>query len=570
MKKLRKTLVLLMVVAIMVSSMMLGASARTVQYEWNIVPHTRTINDVLVIGDSISAGYGLFGQWNIPARFNLSHGERVEGAYPAIIEDALGCRLYNMSRCQYRSTELRRIIDPEYEAWLSQPENYMEKFLSDGMASVSLALSDNFVQDAYDDMAVAEEEIRKADAIILNFGSNDGFTQALEANVFKAMYYAFGMNLEMAMGAVQGTFSGISSMDQLMQMVVGMGIKDFLSDYNEGVEKFKQNYDGIVKRILDVNPKTEIYFVGMFNTFKNTSVTGLDKGLLKDFGELQANSIFNYVTQESQYKDVVSYIDCLDVETHEQLPLINPIYYMNFLVIAHPTYAGHQDIACRILDSMNLRAMGMDGNIYPGDLVNVPDDSSVTPVDPVNYVRGFTDVRTTDWFASFVDYVAGKGIMTGTAPSTFAPNKTVTRAEIVTMLYAMEGKPEIAEGSTFADVANGSWYEKPIVWAAANGITAGYADNTFRPDAEITRQQMITMLYQYAQLKQADVTASGDLTKFSDMSQIEEYAITPIQWAVGQGLMEGNPDGTIKPQGKTTRAEAAVIMKGFDTKILGK
>lgn len=568
----KKWIALLLTVAVTVSVLAASAFAYPTNYKLGIVPHTRQINDILVIGDSISAGYGLFGQWDFLARGNESHGERVEGAYPALLQDALGCRVYNMSRCQYRSNELRRIVDPEYEAELNKPENYMEKFISDAMAFPSLMTADNNIWDAYDDMAVAEDEIRKADVIILNFGSNDGFTSALEASLLKTLYYTYGMNLELIIAAIQEKFPQGMTPEQILRMAIGSGYQDFLSDYNKGVQEFKVNYDAIVKRILDVNPRAEIYYVGMFNVFKKVRITDFSEpGTLSDFGALQAGEIYDHVVQKSPYKDKVSYVNIMDVELHETVPMTNPFFYINFLVTAHPTYAGHQEIAERLLDAINLRGLGVDGNIYPGDLVNVPD--VIVPPTPSGTVpagtnvHGFTDVKSNQWFATFVDYVVQRKIMDGTSKTTFSPDKTLTRAEAVTMLYAMEGKPEVHTVSPFSDVTD-QWYSNPVIWAAMNGITSGFDDNTFRPDAQVTRQQLVTMLKEYAEMKSADTSVRGDLTAFKDVASIAGYAVDSMQWAVGAHLIEGRPDGTVDPNGKTTRAEAAVLFRNLDRNVL--
>lgn len=183
-------------------------------------------------------------------------------------------------------------------------------------------------------------------------------------------------------------------------------------------------------------------------------------------------------------------------------------------------------------------------------------------------VGSFTDVNTDDWFAEAVQYMLDNEMMNGTSATTFSPSTTTTRGMIVTILYRLEGEPDAA-ASSFTDVASNMYYADAINWAAANGIVNGITTTTFGPDNAITREQMAAILYRYAQYKGYDVTASNDLGRYTDASQISAYATAAMQWANAEGLITGNTTTTINPIGNATRAEVATILMRFCENIAG-
>lgn len=173
-------------------------------------------------------------------------------------------------------------------------------------------------------------------------------------------------------------------------------------------------------------------------------------------------------------------------------------------------------------------------------------------------VGGFTDVKENDWFASEVRYVVENGMMEGVG-NRFLPNKTTTRAELVTILYRLEGKPDSTGDSTFTDVKTGNWFTPQVQWAAEKGIVRGYADGSFKPNREITRQEFAAILYRYADYKNYDVNRGQTLDAFPDKDQVDSYAQVPLQWAVDAGLITGS-GGRLNPKGKAVRAQTATIL----------
>lgn len=176
----------------------------------------------------------------------------------------------------------------------------------------------------------------------------------------------------------------------------------------------------------------------------------------------------------------------------------------------------------------------------------------------------FVDVTEDKWYYDAVAYVYQQGIMVGMSETTFEPNTTVNRAQVVQMLYNLEGQPQVSGDSGFSDIRDGQWYAKAVAWASANDVVAGYEDGTFRPTRAVTREEFAQILYNYAKCKGYGLSASADLGKFPDSGQVSSWAETALGWANGNGLINGHDDGRLDPKGSTIRAQAASILMNFD------
>lgn len=179
-----------------------------------------------------------------------------------------------------------------------------------------------------------------------------------------------------------------------------------------------------------------------------------------------------------------------------------------------------------------------------------------------NVVDLFSDVNTGDWFVQYVQYAHDKGIMNGVGNYRFAPNENLTRAQIAQILYAQAGSPEVSGEMVFKDVTADQWYYKAVLWASQNGITGGYADGTFRPNSNITREQLARMLYAHA----GTPAVSGDLSGFADGNKVSDWAKDAVIWATSSHIINGvkiNNALCISPQGNATRAEAATMMNHY-------
>lgn len=175
----------------------------------------------------------------------------------------------------------------------------------------------------------------------------------------------------------------------------------------------------------------------------------------------------------------------------------------------------------------------------------------------------FADVPSGSWYYDDVAYVYDTGLMTGLTATTFGPNLSTTRGMIVTILWRMENEPAAKHGCPFADVRRGSYYEQAIAWASENGIVTGFDASTFAPDQAITREQLAAILFRFAAYRGMDaVTLRENLSSFQDQAAISAYAVSALNWAVGEGLMQGTGD-KLEPTGSATRAQVAAMLRRF-------
>lgn len=175
----------------------------------------------------------------------------------------------------------------------------------------------------------------------------------------------------------------------------------------------------------------------------------------------------------------------------------------------------------------------------------------------------FTDVAETDWFYESVRYAYDRGLMKGTEDGMFSPDMPMQRGMIITILYRLEGEPEVTESCPFTDVPDSSPYATPVTWAASCGIVNGFNGTDFAPYEVLTRQQAATFLYRYAALKEYDTASDENLNCFSDTWGIEDYAADACAWVVSKGLINGTSDTTFNPADPITRAQSAVIVTRF-------
>lgn len=179
--------------------------------------------------------------------------------------------------------------------------------------------------------------------------------------------------------------------------------------------------------------------------------------------------------------------------------------------------------------------------------------------------KDFTDVDQSLWYHDYVDYAVTNKLFNGTSPTTFAPDAEMTRAMLVTVLHRMEGTPAPKAESKFVDLKD-DWYKDAVAWAAENGIVNGMDEDHFGPDGSVTREQAMTMLMRYAKYKGMDVSATADLSKFTDADSISDWADEAVHWAVAIGLINGTTPTTLEPQGNSTRAQVAAILMRLQSK----
>lgn len=174
----------------------------------------------------------------------------------------------------------------------------------------------------------------------------------------------------------------------------------------------------------------------------------------------------------------------------------------------------------------------------------------------------FTDVAADSWYCENVCYVVEKGLFKGVTDAAFQPSSTMTRGMAVTVLYRIAGEPPVAYAPLFTDVPEDRWYADGAVWAGQNGIVPD-GGGAFRPNENVTRQELASMLYEYARTVGAD-TAGGSLSGFSDAGNVDSWAKDALAWAVQKKIMEGS-GGMLRPGSSATRAEVAAMFQRFQT-----
>ena len=178
----------------------------------------------------------------------------------------------------------------------------------------------------------------------------------------------------------------------------------------------------------------------------------------------------------------------------------------------------------------------------------------------------FTDVVAGTWYYGAAAYAYNNGLFAGMTPTTFAPNATMTRAMLVSVLWRLAGEPAPKAPNTFVDVPDGAWYTDAVTWAAENGVVSGIGGSRFDPSGFVTREQTAEILYNYAHSKGYDVSARADLTAFPDAGSVSGWAEEALSWANAAGLINGTVrDGQtiLDPQGSASRAQVAMILMNY-------
>lgn len=187
----------------------------------------------------------------------------------------------------------------------------------------------------------------------------------------------------------------------------------------------------------------------------------------------------------------------------------------------------------------------------------VPTDADEQPVCP------FRDVVPGQYYYDAVQEMAERGLFYGTTNYTFSPDGSMTRAMLVTVLWRLAGEPTPAQSTSFTDIPSDSYYAQSVAWAYETGITQGITSTTFAPERSLTRQELATFLYRYAQQMGYSTTAYNPLSKFSDKDAVGDFALSSMRWAVGAKIIQGMDSSTLQPEGTATRAQTATMLSRF-------
>lgn len=177
----------------------------------------------------------------------------------------------------------------------------------------------------------------------------------------------------------------------------------------------------------------------------------------------------------------------------------------------------------------------------------------------------FVDVPSGAWYTPCVAYCYEHGLMNGISSTKFSPDAYVTRGMIVTVLYRMAGSPTVSGVTDFPDVRRGEFYSDAVAWAVENGITRGYGDGYFRPDQNVSRAEMVTFMYRYANnVAGIDTSGGRSLSGFKDANRIPDYAVDAFEWALDSGLISGTSSTTLSPTVSASRCQLAKVLMNLD------
>ena len=297
---------------------------------------------------------------------------------------------------------------------------------------------------------------------------------------------------------------------------------------------------------------------------KNAKLSDLDLGVTLDASTIPV-SVINTVTGTV---DTIQLSLKHDGEFGFAMTLSAPLGKTNAGYWANLYY---YNTRTRALEFQTADKIASDGTAsfpfsHASDYAIVIDTDSHEPVE-----LPFTDVPEGAWYEDAAAYVYKHGLMAGTSATTFAPDVTTSRAMIATILWRMAGSPVVNYAMNYTDVAQGQWCSEAIRWATSEGVVTGYGNGLFGTNDPITREQLATMLWRYAQTEGYDVSIGEDtnILSYTDVANLSEYAIPAMQWAVGAGIINGTGDGsTLTPQGQATRAQAAVMLQRFCEKYV--
>lgn len=297
--------------------------------------------------------------------------------------------------------------------------------------------------------------------------------------------------------------------------------------------------------------------IGTYPDQWDTFVDILSKNAAKNIGELI------YVIKNKSTEEVVNFVANLFLDAMREAG-ITEYNFEQVKKMVRPLTLTVIKIVTKCPDEFATLIFNIVGimSAHYGELgmswmMSIPDDYMNSKPDAVVNNMPFTDVGMGSWFYDNVKYCYDNGLMIGADASSFVPEGAVSRGQVVTVLYRLAGTPSVA-GQTcpFTDVDE-SWCNDAIVWGYNAGVVMGYDDNTFRPDECVTREQLAAFVYRYAN---DGAAASGKTLAFTDGSLVSDYAVPAMNWCINKGVVIGMGDGTLYPQGGSTRAQFAAMI----------
>ncbi len=454
-------------------------------------------------------------------------------AYHSLVANELGANLMQYARSGMRAVEFRYILEGVYNDFDETRFWGNTYFDSDGNG---FSLEDLDALNAY---VKYQEQIKKADLMSVNIGSNDVFSFTLNMVLREMTADSSDPRLEKIKEFLnQGGDLGVA-FGKLVEASESMGtISKLISVMSEcfykSINQFEENYEAVMKKVYEINPEITIVAVGIYNPLRDFRLSGDNDLDLSSLAISVVNQVNGIIKGLAKTYDNYYYADVVGTETYRQ-NYDDRYFWQYFGLKVHPTIAGHEFMAQQILNALPERA-------------KLP----------------FTDVADDAWYNDDVYYVYKHGLMNGVTDTLFYPNSTGTRAQVVTVLYRMSGSPSV-DGYTenFEDVPDDYWCRDAIIWGYNNGIIKGFSDTCFAPTKTVTRAQLVTMLYRYA----GSPEVSGELDMFIDSDTIAEPYRTAAVWAVENSIIQGYNDGSFMPNQPVSRAQLAVILARYDRSL---
>ena len=300
--------------------------------------------------------------------------------------------------------------------------------------------------------------------------------------------------------------------------LVAKFIPRFLANVTKGYNEFLMNMPQIIKAIRAQNPTAQIVVLGIFNPL-HYSLSITDGKLPVSLGEMLDGVMtpMNAALAADCALYGCTYVDVVDVRTDGSM---------------HPDNSGYLDIVDRIMKKLK----------------------------PAKVKTPFTDTqKLSEEFKTAINWAVETGVTEGTSETTFSPNDTCTRAQIVTFLWRMAGEPEATSAAAFEDVKAEDYYAEAVAWAAENGITTGTSETKFSPDAKCTRAQIVTFLYRFDQKFNPEAAQASGNTSVTDVSPLA-YSGAPVAWATKNGITKGISSFLFAPLQSCTRAQAVTFL----------
>ena len=488
-------------------------------------PNDLGIETYVALGDSIATGLNDNTGTNEDAYGSWANGYTVRLAEklglitdetPSYVPDGYDCVYYTSPNeggfrswafPAMRTREILQQVDPTYEY---ERDRFAEYWLDNGELNEQLG----------DVPALIQADVKDADLITLNIGSNDVVLAQLRNT-------AWEIEDEVGVGAsaiidLMKSKLGFADAPTLPEgtdenAIVMKFLPLFLKNVMKGYNEFLQNMPKILKALRAQNPTAQIVVIGVFNPV-HYSLSLTDNKLPITLGEMLDGVMtpLNAALANCCMRYRCTYVDVVDEPVDGSM---------------HPTNEGYLDIANRIYAKLKY---------HPTE-------------------TGFTDTDALSAeFQNAINWAVAAGVTNGFPDGTFQPEKICTRSEIVTLLWRMAGEPEASAPAAFEDVTE-DWYAEAVAWAAENGITNGTSETKFSPDQTCTRGQIVTFLYRYDRLVNAEAGETAAASTFRDVSPAAYYG-APVTWAVKNGITKGISSVLFAPLQSCNRVQSVTFL----------